>query len=204
LSVFFSPLLTPGSWLLLVSFLLCTNVMHSEIIDHIMAVVNNRIITLSDVRQEREIRMVLGEQRSNDDKAILKDLIDGALIEEQIAQFPGIKISEEEVERELSNIRVPDSVPESGMREAIGRRLLRLEYFQLRFRQFIRPTDEEIRQYYESVFLPEARNRGLNPIPPLDEVSDLVRKNVVEEKLMHEIEDWLEANRRRSQIEIFD
>jgi hypothetical protein len=75
----------------------------------------------------------------------------------------------------------------------------------MRFRQLIRPTDEEIRRYYEEVFVPETRKRGLQSIPPLTE-SDLVsaiRENVIQENLDHEVEVWLEAIRRRSNVEIF-
>ena len=75
-------------------------------------------------------------------------------------------------------------------------------YFDVRFRQFLRSSDEDVRKYYDQIFTPAARERGVNPIPPLEQVADAIRQNVVEEQLDHEVTIWLEAVRRRSNIEI--
>jgi hypothetical protein len=88
------------------------------------------------------------------------------------------------------------------LRNAILRRLRTARYFDLRFRQFLRATDEEIRAYYDSVFIPELKARGVSPVPPLEEVSDAIRTNVIGEKLDREVTVWLDALRRRSNIEI--
>ncbi|PYS45533.1 MAG: hypothetical protein DMG13_31840 [Acidobacteria bacterium] len=78
------------------------------------------------------------------------------------------------------------------------------KYFDVRFRQFLRASDEEIRKYYDEVFVPEARSRKLDSIPALEQVADVIRKNIIEEKLDHEVKIWMEAIRRRSDIEIFE
>jgi len=77
------------------------------------------------------------------------------------------------------------------------------KYFDLRFRQFIRPTNEDLQKYYDDVFVPEWKKRGLNPIPPLTQITDAIRNNVVQEQMNHEIDVWLEAIRARSNIEVF-
>ncbi len=64
-------------------------------------------------------------------------------------------------------------------------------------------TDEDIRRYYENVFVPAAKERGVAAIPTLESVADSVRNNVFQEALNHEINIWLEAIRRKSKIEIF-
>ncbi len=186
-----------GFWLL-ASFCL-----HAEIIDRIMAVVEGRIVTLSDIRQEREIRARLG-QKLIDDKALIQDLIENYLIESQIADFPGVEVSDSEIEAELRKLQQPSALPSPAMREVIRKRIQMAKYFDVRFRQFLRASDEEIRKYYDEVFVPEAKARGLNPIPPLEQVADVIPKNVIEEKLDHEVKIWLEAIRRRSDIEIFE
>jgi hypothetical protein len=73
----------------------------------------------------------------------------------------------------------------------------------LRFRQFISATDEEIREYYETVFVPEARARGITTIPPLEQVAASVRANVIDEKMNREVAVWLESIRGRSDVEVF-
>jgi hypothetical protein len=173
-----------------------------EILDRIMAVVDNRIITLSDIRQEREIRRVLGDVDPKDDPTILRELVDSLIIEEQIAQFPGIEVTDAQVQARMNRLGDMQGVRPDAMREALRRRLRAADFYDLRFRQFLRASDDEIRSYYNTVFLPAAQ-KGTGPVPPLETVVQEIRNNVIEEKVKHEVDTWLEAVRRRSDIEIF-
>jgi len=199
---FRSRLQTSGFWLLASGFLLYPA--RAEVIDRIVAVVEGHIITRGDLRQEREIRERLGEKPVEDDKALVQELIDNYLIERQIADYPGADVSNDEVDADLQKSVSREGRPSQAVREATRRRIRRQKYFDLRFRQFIRPSDDDVRKYYEDVFVPEARSRGVNPIPPLNQIVDAVRNNVIEENLNHEINVWLEAIRRRSNIEVFE
>lgn len=174
----------------------------AEIIDKIVAVVEGRIITLSDVRQEREIRRILGEKPASDE-ALVQQLVEQQLIQTQMADFPGVEVTEEEVDVELRKSKDRDGAAPEAMRQAIRARMRMSRYFDVRFRQFIRASDDEIRKYYEDVFVPEARSRGLNAIPAMASVADRIRENVIAEKLNHDVDNWLESVRRRSDVEIF-
>jgi len=191
-------LLASGFWLL-ASFCL-----HAEILDRIVAVVDGNIITLSDLQQEREIRARLGEKPIDDDKALLQELIENRLIESQMADFPGVEVTDEEVDAELKKTQARQGAASQAVREAVRKRLQMQRYFDVRFRQFLRASDEEVRKYYDEVFVPEARKRGVNPVPSFEQVADMIRMNIIEEKLDHEVMGWLEAIRRRSNIEIFE
>jgi hypothetical protein len=186
----------------LLALLLTASIGRAEIIDRVMAVVNKHVITLSDIRREREIRSVLRIPAS-DDSTILKDMIDGQIIEDQIAQFPNIDILETDVENQLQGISDRHGLDPDVLRNSIRARLRTSEFFNLRFRQFLQASDEEVRRYYEDTFVPEARKRGLNPIPPLDQISVDLRSNVIAEKVVHDVESWLTAIRRRTDIEVF-
>jgi hypothetical protein len=175
--------------------------LHAETIDKIVAVVEGRIITLSDVRQEGSIRSILGE-KPIDDEPLIHQLIERHLIENQLVGFPGINVEEEEIAAEIAKLQGKDDLPAEALHDAVLRRIRIAKYFDVRFRQFLRATDDDVRKYYDEVFIPEARARGTNPIPPLEQVADAVRKNVLEEQLDHEVTIWLEAVRRRSSIEI--
>ena len=202
---------------------------HAEVIDRIIAVVEGHIITLSDLRQEREIRATLGEKAIDDNVTLARQLVDAYLIERQIADYPNIEVTNTEVDADvdklgLSAIAAPGApvdaarrvlldaqgrvleISASGIRDAVRRRIRIQKFFDVKFRQAIRPTDEEIRKYYEEVFLPETRTRGLQSIPPLTdaEMANAIRNNVIQEKLDHEVDVWLEAIRRRSNIELFE
>ena len=175
----------------------------AQIIDRMVAVVEGHVITISDVRQEREVRMRLGVKAPNDDAALIHEMIDDYLIERQSSNFPGVDVTQDEINNDLKQSSPQEGAPSAAIRDAIGRRIRMQKYFDLRFRQFIRPSDDDLKKYYDEVFVPEAKSRGLNPIPPLTQITDAIRNNVVQEQMNHEIDIWLEAIRARSNIEVF-
>ena len=188
---------------LFIFWILWCSLLQSEVIDRTLAIVNNHLVTLSDVRREREIRAVMGMQESKDDSTILKELVDDQIVQEQIAQFPGVEVTDAQIDMALRGYTDLRGVPLVVMREAIARRLRTAEFIELRFQPFIQATDDEIRAYYENIFVPEAEKRGLSPVPTLEQTKEALRENVVQEKVKHEVDNWMEANRRRSDIEIF-
>ena len=191
-------------FLFVFTFLALGRSLPAEVIDKVVAVVDAHIITASDIRQERDILRRLNEKAIDDDKAMVQQLIDNYLIETQIADFPGIDITDADVTAELQKSVAQEGAPPQALRDAVRLRIRMQKYFEVRFGQFIHATDVDVQKYYNDVFVPEAEKRGMNPIPPLSEVTDLVRNNVLQEGLHHEITIWLEAIRRRSSIEVFD
>ena len=182
----------------------------AEILDKAVAVVDGHLITASDMRQERNILMLLNEKPIDDDKALVQQLIDNYLIETQIADFPGIEVTDAEVDEELQKsggkqvAANSNDAADEALREAVRLRLRTRKYFAERFGQFIQASDADVGKYYDEVFVPEAKKRELSPIPPLTQVADMIRNNVVQEAMNHEISIWLEAIRRRSNIEVFE
>jgi len=181
-------------------------VMHSEVIDRIVAVVDGHIITLSDLRREREVRAQLGDRPIEDNHILAGQVIENYLIEMQIADYPNIDVTDAEVAADLEKLRSRGMTASQALRDAVRLRIRIQKFFDMKFRQLIRPTDDDIRKYYEEVFVPEARKRGLQSVPPLTnaEMVDALRENVIQEKLDHEVTLWIEAIRRRSNIEFFD
>ena len=174
-------------------------------IDRVVAVVEGHVITLSDLRQERQIRAQLGEEASDDDAALAKLLVDNYLIERQIADYPNLDVTDAEVDSAVEKFNLSASRASDALRNAVRQRIRMQKFFDVRFRQFIRPTDDEIRKYYDEVFLPEARARGMQSIPLLTdpEMAKGIRENVIQESLDHEVDGWLKAIRRRSNVEVF-
>src|SRR5262249_17960367 len=84
---------------------LCTGAF-AEVIDRIVAVADGQIITLSDLRQEREIRALLGETRIDDDVVLAKQLIDTQIIQRQIADYPNIEVTEEDINAQVRKLNV--------------------------------------------------------------------------------------------------
>src|SRR5262249_38157821 len=134
---------------------------------------------------------------------LAKELVDQYIIERQIADYPNIDVTDAEVNAELANLK---GTPSDALRDAVRRRIRMQKFFDVRFRQLIRPGDDEIQKYYDEIFVPEARSRGLQSIPPLSdpEMAAAIRENVIQESVNHELDVWLEAMRRRSNIEVFE
>jgi len=187
-------------------FLCLTMPGHTEILDRIVAIVEGHVVTLSDLRQERQIRSQLGEKPVDDDSTLTRELVDNYLIGQQISDYPNIDVTNAEVEADLEKLPSRGAPVAAALREAVRRRIQMQKFFDVKFRQLIRPKEEEVRKYYEEVFLPEASARGLQSIPPLTdpEMAQAIRENVIQENLDHEVEVWLEAIRRRSNIEVFE
>jgi hypothetical protein len=182
--------------------LLVTIPVRAEIIDRIVASANSRIVTLSDVRRAAAVRTVLGYP-TIEQKQLVRELVDSVLIEEQIAQFFGIEVTESQIDEVMKAVTDLHGLPVDVVREAVRRRLRADQFFEVRFRQFLRATDAEIADYYNKVFLPAAQKKG-GPVPTLEQVSEMIRESVISEKAAHEVDSWLESIRRRSDIEIFD
>src|SRR5207247_10233744 len=174
----------------------------AEVIDRIVAVVDGHIITASDMRQQREIRGTLGDKPIEDEAALLQHVIDDYLIETNMTDVT-VDVTDGEVDAEMRKFGPGSDLPPAKVREAARLRIRMRKYFDKRWRVSIHVTDEDVRHYYETVFLPAAKERGVTAIPPLESIADSIRKNVFQEALNHEIDIWLEAIRSKRKIDIF-
>src|SRR5436309_10987671 len=172
------------------------------VIDRIVAVVDGHIITASDMRQQREIRGTLGDKPIEDEAALLQHVIDDYLIETNMTDVTA-DVTDGEIDAEMRKFGSGSDLPLAKVRESVRLRIRMRKYFDKRWGESIHPTDEDIRRYYENVFVPAAKERGVAAIPTLESIADSIHKNVFQEALNHEINIWLEAIRRKSKIEIF-
>lgn len=181
-------------------FLLAVSSLLGEVIDRIVVVVNDRfIITLSDIRKERAIQSALGSDLGSDE-AVADWLVEKQLIEEQITQFLNVEIPESLVAEQMRSIKTPPGISDREIRQAVEAKLRRSEFMNQRFGQFVRVSDEELADYFEKTLAPEFRLRG-EPVPPLETVSDMVRRNVMIERMNKEFDDWREELIGRATIE---
>jgi len=173
----------------------------AEVIDKIAAVVNGRIITLSDIRLEHEIQQVLGDPQETNEE-LLKSMIDRALLEEEMSQFPSLDVSDDEVDERMKAISDLRGVAPSAVRNAIVHKLQRRRYLEIRYRQFIVVSSEEIEKEYETVFVPEAIRRGIT-VPDLKTIEENLRMILSEKKISQEVEESLRDLHARGNVEVF-
>ncbi|MCI0624225.1 MAG: SurA N-terminal domain-containing protein [Acidobacteria bacterium] len=195
----------------------------AEIIDRLVAVVNRQIITLGDVEQELKMQELdptagesagasLSQQQKVTQELALQRLIEQTLIREQIQQFPGIEVTDEEINSQLTAMQNKAGGAEKLAAEKIDLQALRnrlqwqlqvMKFIDYRFRQFVVVDPKEIEAYYQNQFLPELRKRGAQPEPALAEVEEKIRKILTEEKLNVQVDEWLASLRKDAAIEIF-
>ena len=188
---------------LMFSVMACANFAaagRGEIVDKIVAVVDGRIITLSDVRKQHQIDLVRKYPAQTDEEA-LNSLVDRYLLEGEMAQYPGSDVTDKEVDDEMNRVTDNHGLSTMDIRAAIIGEIQRRNYLIRRYSQFIVISDEEIETYYNDEFVPEVKQRGDTP-PPLSQVAMDIRQNLMVEKLKKELDDSLKELRSRSTTSI--
>jgi hypothetical protein len=182
----------------------------AEIIDRILAVVDGRLITLSDARGV--VRMGLEPTPATGDAiaATLQTLIDRHLVLSEVDRYGPPEPPTSEIQARVAMLRgrfadareFETALEEAGMRvedmERYVRDSLRIEsYLGQRFTASIQPREEDLVQYYREHAAAFTRDGVARPF---DEVRAEVRARFVAERRDTLVREWLEGLRRRANI----
>jgi len=187
---------------------------HSEIIDRIVAVINEEVITLTDVRiaeafglYAEEIEEEGGDPRSQ----ILERLIDQKVVVQLSSEDVLIKYEEldeflmritqrlgaDEVERRLMQF----SLVREDLRDFV-REIIRYRTFISQIFSRVNPVSlKEIENYYQEIYVPEQKEKKVEP-QPMMEILDEIESRVKQEKTRAQIKDWIKNLRDKSDIQI--
>jgi len=181
--------------------LLCATPAFGEVIDKIVIVINDRfIITLSDIQKERALQLALGTSDLGNDEDVAKSLEEKYLVEEQMAQFTPIEITEERIEERLREIKDSRGFSQQELRQAVLSKLKRSDFMIQRFGPTVRVSDEELRAYYNDVYVPTLRRQG-SQVPGFEQSIDTVRQMVIVLKIGDELDLWMNDLLRRTKVE---
>src|ERR1700681_4425362 len=204
----------------LLIFLLATSAQRlaGVVVDRIAALVDQQVITLSEVSQMAEIRFFPRQAGQNDDDyrhSILESLIAQALRYRDVERFGAEDIPKDSIEARLLDIQKRFASPaeftaaqqrvELTLDEvrALVKRQLQVEaYIQERFAPMISISNDEIATYYRGAWSQQRRQRGLT-IPPLTEVSEEIRTLLKSTRLQEEIEKWTAQLRARANVDVY-
>jgi peptidyl-prolyl cis-trans isomerase SurA len=148
----------------------CANAGAEELIDRIVAVVNNEVITLSDLNKATTL-MFAGvdkqqafteDQRAEIEKKALEQLIEKKLIEQK-AKESALKVEDKEVNRAVEDVLKRNNISLEQLKQILKkdgssfeeyRKMLRSEILQSKVigrevRSRITITDKDIQEYYE-------------------------------------------------------
>lgn len=207
---------------ILISLLLLSagGVRAAEVLDGIVATVNNRVILTSDWNDEVRFECFMSGRRLADvtpqeKKAALDRLIDRELLHEQMGQTNLKPASAEEVKKQINALKSDQVLQRSGdswdaelsryqlsenmVEDYVGSELTELRVVDARFRASIEIPESEIAKYYREQWVPK--------LPPSSSLSlaaatPKIREILIQEKINQLLNSWLETLRSQAQIRI--
>lgn len=189
----------------------------SNLVDRIVAVVDDDPIFLSDVRRVVALGLVEPLPEENErrlQRRVLDGLIEQRLRFHEVERYDSGPLPVELLERRLEEIRgrYPDraafeghlvelGIAEEDLRYLLARQLRILLYVDERLGPRVFVDLEDVRSYYELELVPRLTAEGA-AVPPLEEAREQIRSLLREIRLNEEIETWTEG--LRLEAEIFD
>ena len=198
-----------------------------EVLDRVVAVVNNHPILWSDLSSEirfavldpEEVNGTLTPQRA------LQQLISRTLIQQQIRQEDAsaaqpsddeVQAREAEVRKELpACVRLActtdagwqaflqtNGLTSAQIEHYLRLRLEILRFIEIRFRQGIRISHEEIEAYYRDKLVPQYAKGA--QVPALSAVSSRIEEILLEEQVNVMFGNWLDNLRKQGDVEVLD
>ena len=196
------------------------------VLDRVVAVVNDDVILESDVDEERRVEEIQPYRRVTGDNTrerVLERLVDRALILQQAALEPEDVISDKELDDQLMTLRkdIPDckqtyhcetedgwkkflsvhGFTEEEFRERWRQRMELLKFIEVRFRNGIKISDAEIKEFYEKRMLPEYAKRNVTP-PELDTIRKRIEEVELQQQVGALLVDWLKSLRAQGSVKI--
>lgn len=183
-----------------------------EVVDRIVARVENDIILLSELKELKEYQDFLDGQ-SESDSALLDRLIDQWVVrsEAELSRFPRPK--DEEIDRGVARVEKSFGSPEeferrkkqSGLSDAEIRKMVASQlylsnYLDSRFRPSVQVDDNAVAEFYKNAVVPRAKARGQEP-PTLEASRDVIEEALTQKDIDEQADRWLKESRSRLHVE---
>lgn len=147
--------------LLLITAFISTSLNAKEVIDRVVAIVNDDLITLSELKETSKSLDPTSEQPL-DDRTILNQMVESKLFEQE-AKKRGLTVSDEELDASIAEVRSRYGLNEDQMEEVLKKQNLTPEAFREQWRvqtlgnklldsqlrNKIVVTDDEVVEYYK-------------------------------------------------------
>lgn len=192
------------------------------VLDRVVAVVNGDVILESDVDEERrfeEIQPYRGSMNFSRDRAIQR-LVDRDLILQQAALQADGAIMDSELDAQIATLR--KDIPackqyhcetDAGWQKFVGdhgftveefrdrwrKRMELLKFIEVRFRNGITISDDQIKTYYEKTMLPEYAKRNVTP-PKMETISKRIEEVLLQQQVSSLLRDWLKSLRVQGSV----
>jgi hypothetical protein len=190
----------------------CLQLTAQEVVDRIVARVENDVILLSEVRALSRYQLLV-EGKSESDAAVLDRLIDQWVVrtEAETARFP--RPADGEIEKGMELLANSFASPaefearkkQAGLSDAEIRSLVTQQlylrgYLDSRFRPAAQVDAKAVEDFYQNAVVPTAKARGADP-PTLDAAKETIQEALVQKGIDEQAERWLKESRARLQVE---
>lgn len=190
---------------------------HSTVIDRIAAVVDEKVITVSEVGQMASLHFFVRPAKASDDeyrRHVLDELIAQALRYRDVERFGAQDVAKELIDARLREIaaRFPAAAAFEAalarmemtldeLRTLIKRQLQVEEYIQERFSPTVFIANEEVEAHYRGPWSDQRRAAGL-AIPPINDVREGIRAQLKSARLEQEVQQWTAELRARTDVDV--
>lgn len=183
-----------------------------EVVDRIVARVENDVILLSDVRELKEYQELV-DGKSESESAILDRLIDQWIVrsEAELSRFPEPK--EEETNLGVSRVvksfgsseeyearKKQSGLNDAEVRKIVAAQLYLSNYLDSRFRPSVQLDEKAIENFYQNAVVPRAKARG-QEAPTLDASRDIIQEALVQSDINEQADRWLKESRSRLHVQ---
>lgn len=183
-----------------------------EVIDRIVARVENDVILLSDIKDLQQYQELV-EGKSESENAILDRLIDQWIVrsEAELSRFPQPK--EAEIDRGVARVassfasqeeyearKKQCGLSDSQVRKMVAGQLYLTNYLDSRFRPSAQVDQNAIVEFYDNAVVPRAKARGQEP-PTLDAAREVIQEALIEKDISDQADRWLKESRLRLHVQ---
>ncbi|HEX5707994.1 MAG TPA: hypothetical protein VFX96_11900 [Pyrinomonadaceae bacterium] len=194
-----------------------------EVVDKMVAIVNGReLVTYSDLLWQLALQpgVPLDDPRPEDLNRALQLVIDQRLISQEAEKLPTIAPTDAEIEEELKSLmsrfasrdefyqrlaRVGLGEDSRQLLEIIRQRVAIDNYLEFRFRSFTVVTPQEVAEYYRDVYVPRRKRQSPGGVTPtLESVFAALEREIIENKVESETDEFLDEARLAAEITILE
>ena len=182
---------------------------NSVVLDRMLAIVNGEVVTMSDVRAGRQLKLIAGADAMSDEQ-LLDALIERRLTVAEVGRYTAAQPASLDVEarQRAWESSLPRGVTAAAALASVGMRAaaliawfrddLRLAaYLDQRFTAAAQPTRQQALAYFEQHAADFAVNGAT---PEFASVEPEVRRRVATERRAARIKDWVESLKQRAEI----
>ena len=192
--------------------------LNAQLVDRVAAVVNDEVITLSDLEWAIGYKRlsIPGDPAAREEllRATLNQLVEQKLIAAEAAATPGLEVSLPEIEQRIEAYRAQFAstldfeshlgqlgMSDNDLHDLVSRQLTVLQFVKLRFEPFVVILPDQIEAFYRTRFLPQLGVR-VELAPPLSLVEEQIRQILQVEMTTQDLDEWMVNTRRRSRVRL--